>query len=240
VLAVLKQVTDFRYFAAKMHAYNVVLDREAASAFAPHRQGSATFFVSDEVLRDQEVAAPPAKKTSSSTQCEHFVARPNLVATEVKKPEVTPVQAAPELQSACTQTDDIELIPEPVEPEEEEPPAPVVPVVEAPAPVAPVVEAPPRPVLKLAPVRQLSSTQVIEIAPEVKVQVPPPAKPEPARPALAQTAKPVEPKKRPPSRENIDLNLTKHERAKPVAPEDPMLALRRALAGRVKNIIDDS
>jgi hypothetical protein len=33
VIGILKQATDFRYFASKMYAYNVILDREAASSF---------------------------------------------------------------------------------------------------------------------------------------------------------------------------------------------------------------
>jgi hypothetical protein len=233
VLAVLKQVTDFRYFAAKMHAYNVVLDREAASAFAGHIQGPAAYFVSDEVLQEEQIDEP--LKTSSGTQCE-YVPKPVQVAAEVKKPPAKPVKVKPQLCSACTQTDEEveEVVPTPEAPL----PAPqevvTVPEVKVPPPVVKQeVEAPPK--LKLL---TPSATQHIVIPPQVKAAVQAATKAEPT-PSLAQTAKPAEPKKRL-SSENIDLNLSKHERPKAAAPEDPMLALRRALAGRVRNIIDES
>jgi len=50
VLSVLKQATDFRYFAAKMYAYNVMLDREVSYRIQVHGDDSKAFFTECETM----------------------------------------------------------------------------------------------------------------------------------------------------------------------------------------------
>ena len=221
VISILKQATDFRYFAAKMYAYNVMLDREAASSFLLDGDRPDAFFVTEGVaLQEVELAN---QETVVAT------ANLNQVEKELGLPESTP--------SAL----EANVLPD----------KPLPPKRQKPEPLPPMEKSEPP---KEVPQPALSMTEVPKISPEERERMKRQLQQE--REKLNATVDPAEVAKRKEAfekrkqelvsqrreqcREDIELNLKKHEKPVVAQEEDPLDALRRALRGRVKEMIDET
>lgn len=247
VIHILKQATDFRYFAAKMYAYNVMLDREAAVSFLVEGDDENAFFVTqavkEEEVQIQEQAAQVAKSELNQVEAELGLppTNPEELFTS-KEPEI--VQSEPQLEPQ----------PEP-EPEPENPPEPEKPL--PPKKQPPPLLDPMEPLPKKeeeAPQNTLSQTiptiteaqrnemrRKILKEREAMNRTLDPEEIAKRKAAFEQRKQQIVSQKREECKEqiDIDLNLKKHEKPTIAPEEDPMDAIRRALAGRVKNMIDE-
>jgi outer membrane biosynthesis protein TonB len=226
VIGILKQATDFRYFAAKMYAYNVMLDREAAGTFLLQGSASSAFFVTEGAAM-QEVKIADAEAQLAT-------AKLNEVEQELGLPPSTP------------ETIEADLIVQP-----EPTPEPVPEPVPEPTP-EPVAVPEPEPIPPSIAVLSASSSPKISDAEKAAIR----RKIQQERAALNATVDPAEVERRKAlfkkrkeelaatrrtqCREQIDLDLQLREHPVPEPEEDPLEALKRALAGRVRTIIDDS
>lgn len=232
VLAILKQATDFKYFAAKMYAYNLMLDREAASSFVLEGSSSDAFFVTSGAALEEQ---------------NHVDALIQIASAEVKE-----VEEKLDLPVSSPILEDNVVI-ESVEAPKPEPVLP--PKKEKPAPLAPLNLDEPKPEQKEAPkmlppsITSLPPTITEEQRQAMRLKI------MKEKEALAKTISEEEiqkrkemfqkrrealtQKKREECKDNIELDLKKHERPAPVPQEDPNAALLRALASRVKEVIHD-
>jgi hypothetical protein len=215
VLSILKQATDFRYFAAKMYAYNLMLDREAATTFVVSGPGPDAFFVTSGAA-EQEV-----KRTDEMVQL--ATADLNKVEEELGLPPSIPVFE---------------------EPVKEEPKKEEAPVAQpAPAPTAedkmktivtpltvmPKISDAEREAMKLKIQREKEALAKTVTEEEMRKR----------KEAFQKRKEQLVAQKRTVCKDNIELNIKKHEKPVPIPEEDRDEALRRALAKRVKTIINE-
>lgn len=242
VLSVLKQATDFRYFAAKMYAYNLMLDREAAISFDVQGPSENAFFVTsnataadvattnDELLLatdsmqkvEKELGLPPSAPTL------------NIPVTEDAKPQEKPAPAPAPAPS-----------PAPV-PETPKPAPAPLPAVELPKPapeeaksartISPI---PSSSELKISDAEREAMRRKIQREREQMAKTISEEEMQKRKEAFQKRREALVSQKRQECKENIELNLKKHEKPAPVVEEDPDEALRRALAKRVKTIIGE-
>ena len=218
VISILKQATDFRYFAAKMYAYNVMLDREAASTFLLDGQHD-TFFVTEGALADQETVVATANL--------------NEVEKELGLPESTPVA----LEAAVASETPL--------PPKREKPGLLPPMEPTPKPEPePEPEPKPQPLMTEVPKvtpeeRERMKRQLQQEREKMNANVDP-AEIAKRKEAFEKRKQELVSQRREQCREDIELNLKKREKPVAVAEEDPLDALRRALHGRVKTMIDES
>jgi outer membrane biosynthesis protein TonB len=230
VIGILKQATDFRYFAAKMYAYNVMLDREAAGTFLLQGSNSAAFFVTEAARREVEIADAEASLATADL---------NEVERELGLPASTPatIEAALIVQP-----------PEPgPEPEPESVPAPGQEPTPEPEPApAPQPEPEPKPALAATAPPSISDAERAAMRRKLQQEraalnaTIDPAEVERCKAAFQKRKEELAAQRRTQCREQIDLELQKREHPVPQPEEDPMEALRRALAGRVRTIIGET
>lgn len=179
VLSILLQSTDFTYFAAKMYAFNVMLDSQVCISFLPDEKNS--FFVTQPIApvetlkRDAEIAVEQVKVAQSEvTEIEEglgidpTIAEPPRISEEEKRQMKLKIKQEREQQAKAVSQEEIQRRKEAFRKRREE-----------------IVE-----------------------------------------------------KQKKACKENIELNLKKREQAGPVEIEDPNDAIRKALAARVKVLID--
>jgi hypothetical protein len=230
VITVLKQATDFRYFAAKMYAYNVMLDREAACSFLLHGEDPSAFFVTEAVAED-EVKLTDQQAILATAQL-------NEVEASLGLPPSTPNQIAQE-----TALPEPPVNPEPKLPAPKPRAAPLEPL--APAPSKPDPLPVPKPVAMTHEV-QISAEQRAELQRKIQADRQQlnasidAAEIARRKAAFEKRKQDLVAARRTQCREEIDLNLARHETPEVEPEEDPMAALRRALAGRVRTIIDEN
>lgn len=227
VIHILKQATDFRYFAAKMYAYNVMLDREAAASFLIEGDDANAFFVTEGAMVDTPTLKEEAKIQDQEAQV--ATAQLNQVEAELGLAPTNPQE-------------DLGLETEKPLPPKKQPPPTLPPMEEAPK----KEEAP-------TPAPSLSSTYVPTITEQQRNEMKRKILQEreamnrtldaeeiaKRKAAFEKRREQIVSQKREECKEQIDLNLQKHEKPVVVPEEDPMDAIRKALAGRVKNMIDE-
>lgn len=219
VIGILKQATDFKYFAAKMYAYNLMLDQQVHFSFKVEGNANdeSAFFITE----------------GANIENEYIVAASNLHDVE-KQLGVPPSNPA-------------EII-EPVVKSEPTPSA------KKPVTLPPIEAKPQKPAQPIPEPKVMGSTQIPNISEAERAAMK--KKIEQERKKMATTIDAEElqrrkdafqkrkqqlvDQKRTECKEQIDLDLQKHERPVPAQEEDPLEAIRRALAGRVKTMIDES
>jgi hypothetical protein len=248
VIGILKQATDFRYFAAKMYAYNVMLDREAASSFLLQGETSRAFFVTDPVAR-QEVEIAQQASVIATSQVNALEQELGLPPSSLESLEaVITVGKGTELPS---QPDPAPPKPADAPKPPAEPPKPAPELPKSPAESAKPAAPPPAPAkppkLQAAATggRVISDQEVAAMRRKIQQERAAmgasidPAEIERRRGAFLQVKDQIVAQRRRECREEIDLGLRRRERPEVQPEEDPMEALRRALAGRVRTMIDD-
>ena len=218
VLSVLKQATDFRYFAAKMYAYNLMLDREAATSFVVQGPEPNAFFVT--------AAEQEAQQTDQMIQL--ATADMNKVEAELGLPpsapdfnDIDPIQEAPKPKD-----------PEPEHPEkpsEPEPASSPIPNISTPISTIPQISDAEREAIKLKIQREKEAMAKAVSDEEMQKR----------KEAFQKRKEALAAQKRTQCKENIELHLKKREKPVEVQEEDPDEALRRALAKRVKTMISE-
>ena len=238
VIHVLKQATDFRYFAAKMYAYNVMLDREAASSFLIEGDTDNAFFVTDGAVKQEiEIQSQESKVAiSQMNQIEEELGLKPTVPEQILQP------AAAEQATQPKEEEEKQPEEKPLPPKKS-PPQKLPPMEDLPKNEEPPKEQPQS--LAATDIPKFTEAQRNEMKRKIMKE----------REALNRTIDPDElakrkeafekrrqqlvDQKRTEIKEQIDLNLKKHEKPVVVPEEDPMDAIRRALAGRVKDLIDE-
>lgn len=103
VIAILKQATDFNYFAAKMYAYNVMLDTAVAGSFNAN-DGDGAFFVTEGVALMQTEASVATKRLNEAEKAVGVQQSKQLdVAREVTDAPIAPSEDAQEEDSMVLQ-----------------------------------------------------------------------------------------------------------------------------------------
>ena len=223
VLSVLKQATDFRYFAAKMYAYNLMLDREAATSFVVQGPEPNAFFVT------AGAAEQEAQQTDQMIQL--ATADINKVEVELGLPpsapdfnDIDPVKPTPK------KVEKITLPPMEPDPVKEEPPAsPPIPQISTPISTIPKISDSEREAIKLKIQREKEAMAKSVTEEEMQKR----------KEEFQKRKEALAAQKRNQCKENIELHLKKREKPVEVQEEDPDEALRRALAKRVKTMISE-
>lgn len=243
VLSVLKQATDFKYFAAKMYAYNVMLDREAAATFLLEGDTDDAFFVTTDSHTEQEAAL--------ATEHLHQVEKElGLPPTQINL-EITPPPPPPPVEPPKPEIKKVEEekpVPTPIQEQPEETQKPLPPpkkkVLLDPLAAKPEEEAPPpvnaRSILqsmpKMSEQEKNAMRRKIQQEKQNMAKTIDPEELQRRKEAFQKRKEELIATKRAKCQDDIELNLKKHEKPVPVQEEDPLEAIRRALTGRVKQL----
>lgn len=220
VLSILKQATDFRYFAAKMYAYNLMLDREAAATFVLSGPGPDAFFVTSGAA-EQEV-----KRTDEMVQL--ATADLNKVEEELGLPPSIPVFEEPTPEKEPVKEEKKEEVP-PAKPAQEPTAEEKMKSIVTPLTVMPKISDAEREAMKLKIQREKEALAKTVTEEEMKKR----------KEAFQKRKEQLVAQKRTVCKDNLELNIKKHEKPVPVPEEDRDEALRRALAKRVKTMINE-
>jgi hypothetical protein len=219
VIGILKQATDFRYFASKMYAYNVMLDREAAASFLVKggKNNQAFFMTEGAVIQEAKIVD---QETSVAT------AQVNEIERELGIPESTPVEILSQVKPAPVKAR--EPAPAPA-PQQARPTTPESAKILPGSPIKKLTEKEKDEMKKkfLRERAQLNSTMDQDELAKRKE-------------ALMKRRQEIVAAKRSECKEQIQISSEKMKKAPKVVPApeaDAMDVLREALAGRVRTII---
>ncbi|OHT05327.1 hypothetical protein TRFO_26960 [Tritrichomonas foetus] len=223
-----------------------MLDREAAASFLIEGEDPAAFFVTEGAAQ-QEVQIQEQAAQVATSQLNQVESELGLIPT---KPEELLEPTVPESEPTPEPTPEPEPEPEPTpEPEQKPLPAKKEPVVLAPMEPAPEKkeeeEAPKPKPLASTDVPKITEAQRAEMKRKILKERETMNKTLDAaeiakrKEAFEKRRQQIVDQKRTECKEQIDLNLQKHEKPQIVPEEDPMAAIRKALAGRVKTMIDE-
>ncbi|KAH0794210.1 cilia- and flagella-associated protein [Histomonas meleagridis] len=202
VIGVLKQATDFQYFAAKMYAYNLALDSEAAASFLIRGDDENAFFVTESTAVEEARLADQEAQLATS--------RLNKFENDLGIPESKISDELTVDSNGGEQTQNQ------VNPAQEPPKTP-----------------------KISDEERAVMKKRIQAEREKINKSIDPKEAEKRKEAFQKRKQELAEQKRAKCREQIDLNLKKHEKPVVQPEEDPIEAIKRALAGRIKTIIEE-
>ena len=220
ILAILKQVTDFRYFAAKMYAYNLMLDREAISSFTSQSSSKDSFFdISGATQKEiDHVNTLIQIQTDNVHRVERELGIAETHSLSIDERPIETMEKPSEISSLKMESVHEASLPTPKEPA-------------APKKESPVKEQKILQEEKDAALKKIKMEREKELQNVAKEDI------QKRKEIIQKRKEELVEAKRQQCQSNIEINIKKHEAPVIEKEDDPEELLRQALVSRVRNII---